>query len=121
MTPGGPGQTPDITPRDLAGRLARDEPLALLDVREPVERSFCSIAVPASVPHLHVPVGLVPARLEEIRSAGAGKAVVVYCHHGVRSRMVCDWLRIQGVGGLFNLAGGIDAWSEDVDPRVPRY
>jgi rhodanese-related sulfurtransferase len=114
-------ETPDLAPRDLAERLARGEPLALLDVREAGERSFCAIRAPYGVTDLHIPVGLIPSRLDEIRAAGQGRTLVVYCHHGVRSRMVCDWLRRQRLVGLSNLAGGIDAWSVEVDAGVPRY
>jgi rhodanese-related sulfurtransferase len=116
-----PPDTPDIAPRELAERLARGDPLTLLDVREPVERTFCSITVPDRVPDLHVPVGDVPMHLDMIRTAAGEGTVVVYCHHGVRSRMVADWLRVQGISGLLNLAGGIDAWSTEVDPQTPRY
>lgn len=114
-------QCTDIPPLDLAEHLARGEPLALLDVREPFERAFCAIEAPPGVTDLHVPVGLVPSRLDAIRSAAEGRTMVVYCHHGVRSRMVADWLLRQGANPMLSLAGGIDAWSAEVDPRVPRY
>jgi sulfur-carrier protein adenylyltransferase/sulfurtransferase len=52
---------------------------------------------------------------------GARGPTVVYCHHGVRSRSVVDWLTRQNVARVFNLEGGIDDWSEVVDPTVPRY
>jgi rhodanese-related sulfurtransferase len=116
-----PRDLAELAPRDLADKLARGEPLALLDVREPTERSFCAIRVAAGVGDLHVPVGQVASELETIREAAAGRPLVVYCHHGVRSRMVVDWLTHQGVPGLLNLAGGIHAWSVEVDPQVPRY
>jgi rhodanese-related sulfurtransferase len=105
----------------LAARLANGEALVLLDVREPVERSFCKIAVDRPVVDLHVPVGRVTEDVEAIRSASTGVPVVVYCHHGVRSRMVADWLLLQGLNDLSNLSGGIDAWSLVVDPQVARY
>jgi rhodanese-related sulfurtransferase len=105
----------------LAARLASGEAFVLLDVREPVERSFCKIAVDRPVVDLHVPVGRVTEDVEAIRSASPGVPVVVYCHHGVRSRMVADWLLLQGLNDLSNLSGGIDAWSLVVDPQVARY
>ncbi|MFO0907772.1 MAG: rhodanese-like domain-containing protein [Isosphaeraceae bacterium] len=112
---------PDITARELARRLGAGEPLALLDVREPVEREYCAIPVHAAVVDLHIPVSQIVAHLETIVECGESRPIVVYCHHGVRSRMVADWLGQQGVGGLLNLAGGIDAWSHEVDPLLPRY
>ena len=112
---------PDLSPREFSGQLTRAETLVVLDVREPFERSICTIVVVPPVVELHVPVGLVTENLESIRSACAGMPVVVYCHHGVRSRMVAEWLALQGLTGLSNLNGGIDAWSRSVDSQVPRY
>lgn len=112
---------PGITARALAGRLAGGEPLAVLDVREPRERAFCAIPLPPTAVDLHVPMNLVPARLDDVRSAGVDRTLVVYCHHGVRSRMVAEWLAAQGIADVVNLEGGIDDWSESVDAAVPRY
>lgn len=111
----------EITPRELADRLSRGENLAFLDVREPSERNLCAIRVPSALADWHVPMREVAARVAEIRDLAAGVPVVVYCHHGVRSRMAAEWLARQGVEGLWNLTGGIDAWSSDVDPEIPRY
>ena len=111
----------EIAAGELAGRLARGERLVVLDVREPGERSFCAITVPPTAADLHVPMGHVPGRLGEVRAAMEGATGVVYCHHGVRSRMVGEWLERQGLPDLRNLTGGIDAWSTAVDPAVPRY
>jgi len=60
----------------------------------------------------------VPARAAEL---DRGEEIVVFCHHGQRSAMVVDWLRRNGFPRAVNLAGGIDAWSCEVDPTVPRY
>jgi len=111
----------EIAADELAERLARGERLAVLDVREPRERAFCAIGLPPTAADLHVPMGLVPQRLGEVRAAMEGATGVVYCHHGVRSRMVGEWLERQGLTGLLNLTGGVDAWSTKVDPAVPRY
>ncbi len=62
-----------------------------------------------------------PHALEEICGAASQKTLVVYCHHGVRSLMVADWLATQGIPGALNLDGGIDAWSSEVDRGVARY
>lgn len=112
---------PDISPRALADLLGRGDRVVLLDVREPFERALCAIPVHPGVLDVHVPLGQVADRVDDLTDACDGRPAVVYCHHGVRSRMVVDWLASRGLGGLHNLAGGIDAWAADVDPLLPRY
>jgi rhodanese-related sulfurtransferase len=85
----------------------------LVDVREDWERELASI--PGS---LHVPMGEVPARVDELPR---DREVILYCHHGGRSLQVARWLEWQGYDRLANLEGGIDGWSQDVDPETPRY
>ena len=112
--------THDVTPmtvEELAQRLGRAEPLVLLDVRENSERALC--AIPAE--GLHIPMREVPAQVDAIRATAAQAPLVVYCHHGVRSMAVAAWLAGQGINGVSNLDGGIDAWSLRVDPDVTRY
>ncbi|WP_406700562.1 rhodanese-like domain-containing protein [Singulisphaera sp. Ch08] len=110
-----------MTAEELKLRFNRDERLLLLDVREPVERAFCAIPMPKTAQDLHVPMREIPTRLEEIKAAKGEMPLVVYCHLGVRSRQAAGWLAQQGLSGLANLEGGIDAWSVDVDADVPRY
>src|SRR4051812_598842 len=104
---------------ELKRRLDSGERLALLDVREDHERDHAAIAPPPGVVDLFIPMGQIAARRDEI--AGAELPVVVYCHHGVRSMVVARWLSSRGISGLWNLEGGIDAWSLRVDRGVPRY
>jgi rhodanese-related sulfurtransferase len=61
----------------------------------------------------------IPEHLHELDDSGA--RIVVFCHHGVRSLSVADWLRRQGVENCQSMAGGIDLWSARIDPAVPRY
>jgi rhodanese-related sulfurtransferase len=61
------------------------------------------------------------ARIDEIEAALSRGPMVVYCHHGVRSLAVAEWLAQRQPGQVFNLKGGIEAWSVEVDPSVPRY
>jgi rhodanese-related sulfurtransferase len=112
---------PDLSARDLRQRLDRGESLTLLDVREPSERSICSITVPQQAGELHIPMREIPERFVDIQAVLARGPLVVYCHHGTRSRDVAQWLAERGLNGILNLRGGIDAWSLEADASVPRY
>lgn len=87
--------------------------IVLLDVREPWERETARIE-----PSLHIPMGDVPARIQEI---DPDDHIIVYCHHGVRSLNVTSWLRQRGFERTQSMAGGIDRWSRFIDPNVPLY
>ena len=100
-----------------AGVGARQPRLLLLDVREPWEVALASIRLDGAV-HVDVPMGQVPQRLGELDPA---QPVVCICHHGARSAQVVAFLERQGFDSVYNLAGGIDAWSREVDAAVPRY
>lgn len=89
----------------------------LLDVREPWEVALARIELPGTTA-LNIPMQQVPARLAEI---GSAQPVVCICHHGARSAQVVAFLQRQGLEDVYNLAGGLDAWSLQVDPAVPRY
>nr|WP_297357661.1 rhodanese-like domain-containing protein [uncultured Caldimonas sp.] len=89
----------------------------LLDVREPWEFSLAAIRT-AGADTLHIPMREIPARLAEIDPQ---RTVICVCHHGMRSLQVAHFLLQQGFEEVINLQGGIDAWSEQVDPNVPRY
>jgi sulfur-carrier protein adenylyltransferase/sulfurtransferase len=104
---------PDLPPTEVAERRSRDDAPVLLDVREPWERDLADIA--GSV---HIPMGSIAERMADVP---ADRDVVVYCHHGVRSRAVVDDLTQQGRPRVANLRGGIDEWSRTVDPDIPRY
>jgi rhodanese-related sulfurtransferase len=104
----------------LSQRLAAGESLTLLDVREPDETAYCAIDVPATARLLMIPMREVPSRLVEIdKSLGRGP-LVVYCHHGVRSLAVSEWLSHRQAGEISNLSGGIDAWSVEDNNASPR-
>ena len=92
-------------------------PPLLLDVREPWEARLASIRI-AGVPAQLLPMGQIPARMGELDPL---QPIVCYCHHGMRSLQVVAFLQRQGFESVYNLAGGIEAWSLDVDPAVPRY
>jgi rhodanese-related sulfurtransferase len=89
----------------------------LLDVREPWEFALAAIRIDG-LRTLHIPMNEVPGRLNELDAA---QPVVCICHHGMRSAQVVAFLERQGFEAAYNLAGGIDAWSAQVDAGVPRY
>jgi len=105
----------EITVQDLAAMMKGGAPLLLVDVREDWERELCSI--PGSI---HVPMNSVPQRAAELK-APEGTGVVIYCHAGIRSMMIAGFLEMNGLKGVASLAGGIEAWSCEIDPSVPRY
>lgn len=107
---------PTEFPTWLAEVAPEGRPL-LLDVREGWEVAQVALRH-EGVDWLHIPMNEVPARLEELE---AGRAIVCYCHHGVRSLQVVAFLSARGFDSVYNLAGGIDAWSVQVDPSLPRY
>lgn len=106
---------PEVGPSEFIERWP-DFPSAnvtLLDVREPHELEVASI--PGT---LNVPMSEVPARLGELDPTGT---VVVLCRSGARSMRVAEFLAANGFGSVYNMKGGINAWSVEVDPTVPRY
>jgi rhodanese-related sulfurtransferase len=108
-----PSAVPEITVADLAARLRRGEDLDLVDVREPWEWGLARIDGARLVPLATIGGA--------VGTFDGARDVVVYCHLGVRSAAAVRSLLGAGVGRVVNLAGGIDAWSAQVDPRVPRY
>jgi sulfur-carrier protein adenylyltransferase/sulfurtransferase len=110
---GMPASEWDVSAPEVQARLARGDDFVLLDVREPHEWEIA---------HLEgarlLPLGELPARMHELDSA---REIVLHCHHGVRSMRALEALRAAGFRRLRNLRGGIDAWSREVDPAVPRY
>lgn len=103
----------DITPSDFQQKVAGGDSLTLLDIREPWEIELARVDGA-----VHIPMGEIPGRLGEL---DRDRPVVVMCHHGVRSRQVALFLEQSGFQQVLNLAGGIDAWSMEVDPDVASY
>lgn len=89
----------------------------VLDVREPWEIQTASVQ-PAGFELLTIAMQDIPSRLAELPP---NAAIACLCHHGMRSLQVAHFLSQQGFTGVVNLQGGIDAWSREVDPSVPRY
>jgi rhodanese-related sulfurtransferase len=108
-----------ISARDLLARLSSGEPLQLVDVREAAELELAQLPHPV----LHLPLSEAERWVATIQaSLSHEQPVVVLCHAGIRSRQMGRWLiEQQGYTDVWNLEGGIDAWSVTVDPRIPRY
>ena len=105
----------EITVTQLKKRLDANEPVYLIDVRQPWEHD--TAALPNS---LLLPLHQLSARAAEV-SPPPGALVVVYCHHGIRSLSGAALLERLGLPDVVSLAGGIDAWSLAIDPKVARY
>ena len=103
----------EVTPVELKERLAEREPLVLLDVRQDWETRLCRLDNA-----LHIPIEEIELRSDELDPAAE---IVVYCHQGVRSAAVAEYLRGLGFANVRNLAGGLDAWARSVDPSMRRY
>ena len=113
-------QTSDDLPLEVdcraAEALLRARETLLIDCREPAEFEFARIEGARLVPVSELAAGGM-AGLEASRQG----SIVVYCHHGVRSLWAAKWLRQNGFPCAQSIAGGIDAWSVEIDPAVPRY
>jgi rhodanese-related sulfurtransferase len=102
-----------ITPTELSERLGRGELLRVIDVRETIEFQIAHIAGSELIP-----LSQLPSRVDTLDRE---QELVIVCHHGIRSHHACEYLRGSGFTHVRNLTGGIDRWSEEVDPTVPRY
>ena len=103
---------PEMTPEELKRRLDAGDDLLVLDVREPHEYQICNLGG-----HL-IPLNDLPKRVSEL---DATREIVVHCKLGGRSAKAVDFLRQSGFGKVHNLTGGINAWAERVDPKMPKY
>lgn len=106
----------EITPQQLDTRLKNGEKVIILDVREPAETAITRLEGSVAIP-----MGSIPGELQKIEGFADQADVAVLCHHGVRSLNVAVWLQQHGVENCFSVAGGIDRWSLEIDPTVPRY
>lgn len=95
-----------------AARLQREGAL-LLDVREPIEVATCAVAGSTHIPMRQIP--------EALANLPRDRPLLVLCHHGGRSLRVAQFLRANGFTQVSNVSGGIEAWSQQIDPTIPRY
>jgi sulfur-carrier protein adenylyltransferase/sulfurtransferase len=103
---------PEIQVEELKRRLDAGDDLFVLDVREPHEYQICNLGG-----HL-IPLGDLPKRVSELDSS---REIVAHCRSGVRSAKAVDFLQQAGFKKVTNLAGGILAWADRVDPKMPKY
>jgi rhodanese-related sulfurtransferase len=106
---------PELTPTQFCERwpLENRQKVTLLDVREATELEIASLQDTK-----HIPMMQIPVRLHEL---SRDNPLVVICHSGGRSRRVSEFLLSSGFSSVFNLTGGIDAWSQEIDASIPRY
>ena len=109
-----------VRPKDLGtwleGARAHGDPV-VLDVREPSELRVASIKADGFT-LLTIPMGVIPPRLSELDPQ---QPIACLCHHGGRSMQVASFLKARGFAHVANIAGGINAWSAEVDPTIARY
>jgi len=106
----------EIAPAEVRRLLDSGEPVYLIDVRQPEEHALCHIEGAQLIP-----MNTVPAALQDLETKADDATLVVFCHHGMRSLNVVNWLRGQGIAECTSMSGGIDQWSTEIDPDVPRY
>jgi sulfur-carrier protein adenylyltransferase/sulfurtransferase len=107
------GAIPEMSPHELKRRMDAGEPCELIDVREPFEYEIARIDGAKLIP-----LGEISERLDELSGE---QPIVVHCHSGKRSAQAVGLLQQHGFTKVYNLEGGIDAWSDQIDPNVPKY
>ena len=103
----------EMSAQDLKSRLDGGKPPILLDVRQDWETKLCRLENA-----VHIPIEEIELRTEELDPQSE---IVVYCHQGVRSAAVAEYLRSLGFADVKNLAGGLDFWARTIDPSMRRY
>jgi monothiol glutaredoxin len=111
-SPDAPAAIQQLTALELKAMLDRGEAFELVDVRTPQERAVARIAGSRLLDQ---------AYHDQLMALDRDTPLVFQCHHGIRSQAAAEYCREQGFRRLYNLTGGIDAWSTPVDPLVPRY
>ena len=101
------------TPLEIKEMMVSNPILKIVDVREQWEFDKCHIANSK-----HIPMGKIPDSMDYFEESSE---YVIVCHHGIRSRTVALYLEQNGVNNLYNLTGGLEKWSDDVDPNMEKY
>ena len=103
----------NLTPLQIRDALASRADILLVDVREPAEHAIAHIDGATLIPMRSLPV--------EIAALPLDREIILLCHHGMRSAMAGNFLLAQGFSRVSHMVGGIDRWSDDVDPAVAKY
>ena len=103
----------NLTPLQIRDALASRADILLVDVREPAEHAIAHIIGATLIPMRSLP--------EEIAALPLDREIILLCHHGMRSEMAGNFLLAQGFSRVSHMVGGIDRWSDDVDPAVAKY
>lgn len=102
------------TPREVETMINNKPELKIIDVREQWEYDKCHLDNST-----HIPMGQIPDSVDHFDDASE---YVIVCHHGIRSKTVALWLENNGVKSpIYNLTGGLEQWSDDVDPSIEKY
>ena len=101
------------TPLEVKEMIDSNPMVKVIDVREQWEFDKCHIEN-----SVHIPMGKIPDSINHFEDSNE---YVIVCHHGIRSRTVALYLEKNGVDNLYNLTGGLDKWSDDVDPNLEKY
>lgn len=102
----------EISVRELKARLDANDDIQVIDIRESNEYEYCNIGAK------HIPMGELMGRIDEISK---DKDVILHCKAGGRSAAMTQALMVRGYANVINLKGGILAWSDEIDPSVPKY
>lgn len=103
----------NLTPLQIRDALASRADILLVDVREPAEHAIAHIDGATLIPMRSLPV--------ELAALPLNREIILLCHHGMRSEMAGNFLLAQGFSRVSHMVGGIDRWSDDVDPAVAKY
>ena len=105
----------EVTCRIVQEKMTAGEDFVLLDCRENQEYEVAHIEGAVLIP-----MSEMQSRVNEIVEM-SDREIIVHCHHGMRSLQVAHWLKQQGLSNVYSMEGGIDQWSAEIDPEVPRY
>ncbi|MCX6621121.1 MAG: rhodanese-like domain-containing protein [Acidobacteria bacterium] len=106
----------EVSPQEVKQKIEAGARFRLIDVREPFEYQLARISGSELIP-----MQTIPTALQTIQREATQVPIIFFCHHGIRSLQVVNWLREYGVEACQSMQGGIERWSLEIDPTIPRY
>ena len=103
----------EISVQELKQKLDQDEPIQLIDVREPMEHQIVCLEEASLIPMNDLP--------QHIEGLDSNREIILHCHHGIRSMQAAYYLYQNGFQNVKSLTGGIDQWAIEIDPTLNRY